>query len=454
MPRRLSDRAHLSYKVGGPKVWYSLSATICLPYLQCLLQAEELATMGITHIPHYAKNPKHLYIQLLHGEHVDAADQGLLCIDDEGVEEHAAPAEHDDTENSADDVELCDVLPDADFQPHDSEPNTDFQPHDSEPKADLQPHDSEPKADLQPEDPEPSADLQPLDVELKGPQDPEPAQVHLGEQQAVEDCSPSYNSCRVAFTEKVWSTCKAGPALPEGGPGPLAVGLVETVAKWGAFRFTPKQRSDTRPYGGIEATCPFHKKSEATGCKKYMALRDGTAATRVATIKCLQAWCAAAPLYDRQRQHLHHFLHPVSAPPDQAVLDAGYIADRPAVPVLTDLELDAADEPPADARGRGRGKAAAKGKAKPKAGKGRGRSGRIAAHLLQVLRPTAQAILHHRQARVQLPIHDEANVAVGIAALFHVSNTVRVVAELSVYTSCSSDDVFVACKVLTRCSDA
>ena len=77
-----------------------------------------------------------------------------------------------------------------------------------------------------------------------------------------------------------------------------------------------------------------------SGCKKYLALQSSRDGERANAILCLQSWCIAAVAYDRQRDHLQHALPPISSPPSQAVIMAGFIRDRPAEPAKTDMELD------------------------------------------------------------------------------------------------------------------
>ena len=110
---------------------------------------------------------------------------------------------------------------------------------------------------------------------------------------------------------------------------------------WGAFRLTPKQPSSSRPYGGIEAACPFHRASARTGCKKYMALLSDSLIERANVIRCLQSWCISAHMYHTQRDHMMHAVPSRNAPPSEALLAAGFILNKPSKPPMTDLEQDA-----------------------------------------------------------------------------------------------------------------
>ena len=48
------------------------------------------------------------------------------------------------------------------------------------------------------------------------------------------------------------------------------------TTSWGPFAFTYKSAGPGLMYGSLQATCPYHKKSESTGCKKTVKLRVGT----------------------------------------------------------------------------------------------------------------------------------------------------------------------------------
>ena len=144
---------------------------------------------------------------------------------------------------------------------------------------------------------------------------------------------------------------------------------------WGPFRITPKQplKSSGRRFGGFEASCPFHRKNAKTGCKKYLQLRSNTEHEKDACLRALRAWCNAALLYDRQRNHLQHFTSIDHAPSDDLVR-ANQIADGPSVRPETDEDLDiehGAVPPAPKVKAKAKGKV--KARPKPKGGRGRAR---------------------------------------------------------------------------------
>ena len=57
-------------------------------------------------------------------------------------------------------------------------------------------------------------------------------------------------------------------------------------------------------YGSLQATCPYHKKSESTGCKKTVKLRVGTHEHIDEVMWALKHWCNDAKSHDFQRWHV------------------------------------------------------------------------------------------------------------------------------------------------------
>ena len=116
---------------------------------------------------------------------------------------------------------------------------------------------------------------------------------------------------------------------------------------WGIFRITPKQPSTKAggggKFGGWQATCPYHAKSQVTGCRKYVGIRaPGLEAKQVAFLR-LAHWCSLAPSCATQAEHLVVPLDPV---PDQNVIKTRIITALPDNHVMrTDEELAAQAQP-------------------------------------------------------------------------------------------------------------
>ena len=110
---------------------------------------------------------------------------------------------------------------------------------------------------------------------------------------------------------------------------------------WGAFRFTLKRmkgRSGTAL--AWQCSCPFHRKSAVTECRKAMTVGAGpwqVESDRV--LWALKAWANRALEYDRQRHHIMDTPVPgCHAAPE--IIEAQCIRERPAVQPRTDDELD------------------------------------------------------------------------------------------------------------------
>ena len=103
--------------------------------------------------------------------------------------------------------------------------------------------------------------------------------------------------------------------------------------RWGAFQFTYKED------GSWQATCPWHKRSKITVCKKTRHAGT-TNISHFESIRYLKSWCVTARLYDRQRTHLAAPLDMDSVPPHE-VLDAKPEKhQRPSRPPVDDRQLD------------------------------------------------------------------------------------------------------------------
>lgn len=165
------------------------------------------------------------------------------------------------------------------------------------------------------------------------------------------------------------------PAPPApAAPLPSVEELLGGTTHWGCFLITRKA-------DGYQATCPWHKRSRTTACKKTVSVGGKTSCE--AALARLKFWCTQAKAWTRQHEHV--YLQDVSAPPademlEQMLHDDADLLNGPAHAVLPDNELDApmlaggaaaaaAAGPELLARGgpgRGRGRA--------RRGRGRGRA--------------------------------------------------------------------------------
>ena len=181
------------------------------------------------------------------------------------------------------------------------------------------------------------------------------------------------------------------PAMPEP-PEPLPdvaaadADAVDTeirlrkMAKWGVFTVTACKAGKGCPYGGYQASCPFHRLGPSSGCKHRKSMPSPSEADKLLTLRALLWWCVQAKDYQRQRTHLAlgktiKTKDSALIPPYRMLL-ASKITEPP-LPgsIRTDAELDALD----DATAAGPGSAASssgggdKGRGRRGSGDGRGR---------------------------------------------------------------------------------
>ncbi len=119
--------------------------------------------------------------------------------------------------------------------------------------------------------------------------------------------------------------------------------LSRSSGRWGAFLITHKTSGR---YGGFQAQCPFHRKSDVTGCKKYLACRVAGEEGQASALLCLQLWCIRALEYNFQWQHMAFHPTPADLPPNAVqVVEAGFISERPdRGDVLADADKEALSE--------------------------------------------------------------------------------------------------------------
>jgi hypothetical protein len=79
------------------------------------------------------------------------------------------------------------------------------------------------------------------------------------------------------------------------GGGREFVEAVHRTGAWGCFTLTPKQPGGQGGrFGGYQASCRLQKRNDKTGCKQYIAFRDGSQAERQLVLRKLVWWCSVA----------------------------------------------------------------------------------------------------------------------------------------------------------------
>eukprot|EP00975_Prorocentrum_lima_P050808 10645745-Prorocentrum_lima.AAC.1 len=70
------------------------------------------------------------------------------------------------------------------------------------------------------------------------------------------------------------------PEAAEAVAGAAGAGPLLIAGWWGSFRITPKQRHKLPPYGGLQATCRWHAKSDCTAANSSARFRGPDRRTR------------------------------------------------------------------------------------------------------------------------------------------------------------------------------
>lgn len=111
---------------------------------------------------------------------------------------------------------------------------------------------------------------------------------------------------------------------------------------WGPFRLTFSDESKRPPHGAWQATCPYHRLNDVTGCKRSMVLGVHEDSKDLCK-RALMTWCLEAPLRKTKKAH-------AAAPCKvedalaEAVLNRR-LKDLPPPPrkAQTDVEIEAAE---------------------------------------------------------------------------------------------------------------
>ena len=89
-----------------------------------------------------------------------------------------------------------------------------------------------------------------------------------------------------------------------------------------------KKKPSGKNYGSFEATCPFHRKSLISGCKKLIPVQGPTENDAVIAMRRLKWWCAQARGHNMQWSHV--FTCDTVCVPDDTALEAMRIDEAPA----------------------------------------------------------------------------------------------------------------------------
>ncbi|CAE7317760.1 unnamed protein product [Symbiodinium sp. CCMP2592] len=331
LPAKKVDRDQLEFVPGKALVWRTVGVTVPASYMRCLLDADRLQTQhGISAIPHGLSTDvyEQIFLGVQPAEAIRAIqdqrrkrkreiqDPGRLQIDVEIGEVGgalgeigeqsalAALAPVPNQQSAAEQGEGEGGLSDLDFAGGIGSP-PDFSKADSEASE---------------------VDSQELIAELENA-------INAVDAKDANDGHDANDA----------SVAEPPPRLPEGGADAMAVDPanmpqgeplplprpaeggadavvdpanlhqileVKAAAKYGFFSFSRKQARSAPPFGGYEAICRYHKRSNVTGCKRFVRLPNDTEEGRAAVITTLQHWCNSALKFSRQRDHVRMPLAP------------------------------------------------------------------------------------------------------------------------------------------------
>ena len=267
LPASRTQRLALQYKPGERKTWYCPAGS--LPhkaYLTCLLECERL---GLEIVPHWSPSPAACYGRLLDGKGpaVRQARPRLMLMND--VDDDCAQG---DGAGVVPDAEASPMIGDEVAQQNISEGSED----DSLMR--------ELERLLEDDDEQPSA--------------PAPGAASSGSQPELSESLPGVSVAAGAALdlphEPEAEAHVAQPSRVERGARlqPVVPGQIQ---HWGVFRISSlKPKAPTRPFGALEALCPFHKRSVKSECKKYIAHKSSSPEDHALDLKALKHWCSQA----------------------------------------------------------------------------------------------------------------------------------------------------------------
>ena len=358
LPDAPQKRRALSYSSGCDRNFYSAGLPHPL-YMRCLLDVERLLDIGVESIPHWSPKPALVYAQLLQGRNiqvraaprlmlqadVDGGGELQAAVDGEGdgagvlapvLDAEAVEEVHNDP-LEADQVEVVD----GDLTPTSREQQI------AELLELMESTDDDKPAPDAPEvaplvEPPPRVGHAP--ARASGAND--------AQRGSVVDSAPAVSHLAEAPVALADANVVEAPRLAVPAPKRAARtrNLVEPgcITYWGCFRISMLvAKPDSRPYGALEAVCPFHRRSRVSQCKKYIAHKSDSQAEKDLDYKALLHWCAQARTVNRQRHHVGMSVLPRAALAELAmdVIEAQRIDEGPSDLPTPDDELDKAAGP-------------------------------------------------------------------------------------------------------------
>ena len=223
MPRTLQDRRPLVYRPGSEKMWYTLSHVLDRYYMLCLIESERLFAAGLEGVPHY--RPKAIDFQNLF--------EGAMLADLPAIPDRAERIRREALQDDAPTRRVRPRLEDDDFV--DSDFENDCQALLDRDNENLQDAESEVEQQQQQQD--------------AGESEPEADENEDVQEEALED-----DQCHDEVVAVPAGRQRRAPAF---------------IMTWGnGFVIRWSRGGGERV---LECACPWHRRSEATGCKKTLS---------------------------------------------------------------------------------------------------------------------------------------------------------------------------------------
>ena len=308
LPTKKEERLALAYSEGDERIWYSSSASLCKLYMVALLRSASLLgrDSAVRSIPHWTAKPVEDYTRILQGL---APHPALVADIDPGSRRQPA------RRNRSDRRQLAQAVAALEDGPAGDEENEGAPEGEGDLDLPMDVLEAEVDKVLGAETSVDIAPAQPLEPQRR-------ARAARGSGAASSSGAAPAAPCpeEIAFNEHMRNLCRCNP--------------------WGPFTFVWRPAGVDIPHGAVQVTCPFHRKTDSTDCKKTMSLRERSAEEGNVVLWTLRHWCNQAINFDRQRDHVVPYkLYPDLAPA-RVIIERQQVVEGPPFRAMTDEELD------------------------------------------------------------------------------------------------------------------
>ena len=129
------------------------------------------------------------------------------------------------------------------------------------------------------------------------------------------------------------------PASSAAPPDALPQLRLDHPGKWGPYGFSLKHPHQQGKHGGYQVNCPFHRRNEVTGCKKFVALEAWNDAAKKKALTLARWWAVQSQYFETQADHLKRSDMVWASCPTLQELEAMKPTEKPATKPLSDIQL-------------------------------------------------------------------------------------------------------------------